>query len=60
MLTRVIYTAEPGETLKLLRSGLTLIVHPDKPPRILHPDGKIELFEAVQTVMLDARDALNR
>lgn len=45
MLERIIYTAEPGERLKLLKDGRTLIIHPDKRPRVLHPDGKIETLE---------------
>lgn len=39
---RVIYTAEPGEILKLLPDGRTIIAHPEKHPRVLYPDGKIE------------------
>lgn len=42
MLERVIYTTQPGEKLKLLPDGRTIIAHPEKPPRVLHPDGKIE------------------
>lgn len=42
MLERIIYTTEPGEKLKMLSDGRTLIAHADKPLRVLYPDGKVE------------------
>jgi hypothetical protein len=40
-----IYTLQPGEDWRLLPDGGIVVVHPDRPPFILHPDGTKEVID---------------
>lgn len=40
---QVLYVCEPGERLSLIQgTGCAIVVHPDRPPKIVKPDGSIE------------------
>lgn len=47
---KVLYTLEPGESYKFW-DGRIIVVHPDRPPKIVHADGTTEIITAVAPVL---------
>ena len=43
--TRLIYTLQDGEDWRWTPAGL-LVVHPDRPHKIIHDDGRVETLAA--------------
>lgn len=39
---RLLYTIKPGERWALLDDGRVMVVHPDRPPKVVYPDGRVE------------------
>ena len=37
-----LYTLKQGERWTLLDDDRVMVVHPDRPPRIVYPDGRVE------------------
>jgi hypothetical protein len=33
---------EPGERWELLDDGSVMVVHPDRSPKVVYPDGRVE------------------
>jgi hypothetical protein len=38
---RLLYTLKPGERWALLDDDRAMVVHPDRPPKVLYPDGSV-------------------
>lgn len=46
----IVYTAKPGERVKLLPNGNAVVVHPEHPPRILEiKDGKVQIDRSIRS-----------
>ena len=39
---RLLYTLKRGERWALLDDDRVMVVHPDRPPKIVYPDGRVE------------------
>ena len=39
---RLLYMLQPGERWALLDDDRAMVVHPDRPPKVVHPDGSVE------------------
>ena len=39
---RLLYILKPGERWTLLDDDCVMVVHPDRPPKVVHPDGRVE------------------
>lgn len=39
---KVTYRTKPGEQLKLLPDGRAVVAHPERPPKVVTPDGRVE------------------
>jgi hypothetical protein len=42
---RRLYTLKQGERWTLLDRDRVMVVHPDRPPRVVYPDGRVEEIE---------------
>jgi hypothetical protein len=40
--SRLLYTLKPGERWALLDADRAMVVHPDRPPKVVYPDGRVE------------------
>src|SRR5712671_2431739 len=38
----LLYILEPGERWELLDDGTLMVVHPDRLPKVVYPDGRVE------------------
>ena len=39
---RLLYTLKRGERWALLDEDRVMVVHPDRPPKVVYPDGRVE------------------
>jgi hypothetical protein len=39
---RLLYMLQPGERWALLDDDRAMVVHPDRPPKVVYPDGSVE------------------
>jgi hypothetical protein len=39
---RLLYTLKRGERWALLDDDHVMVVHPDRPPKVVYPDGRVE------------------
>jgi hypothetical protein len=39
---RLLYTLKSGERWALLDGDRAMVVHPDRPPKVVYPDGSVE------------------
>jgi len=39
---RLLYILKPGERWALLDDDSVMVVHPDRPPKVVYPDGRVE------------------
>ena len=39
---RLLYTLKRGERWALLDDDRVMVVHPDRPPKVVYPDGRVE------------------
>jgi hypothetical protein len=39
---RLLYKLKPGERWALLDDDRVMVVHPDRPPKVVYPDGRVE------------------
>jgi hypothetical protein len=42
---RRLYTLKQGERWTLLDRDRVMVVHPDRPPKVVYPDGRVEEIE---------------
>jgi hypothetical protein len=42
---RRLYTLKRGERWALLENDRVMVVHPDRPPKVVYPDGRVEEIE---------------
>jgi hypothetical protein len=45
----LLYMLEPGERWELLDDGSVMVVHPDRLPKVVYPDGRVEEIAASET-----------
>jgi hypothetical protein len=38
----LLYMLEPGDQWELLDDGSVMVVHPDRSPKVVNPDGRVE------------------
>ena len=41
-----LYRLKAGERWALLDDDRVMVIHPDRPPKVLHPDGRVEEIAA--------------
>ena len=41
----LLYTLKRGERWALLDDDRVMVVHPDRPPKVVYPDGRVEEIE---------------
>lgn len=39
---KYVYTLQPGEDWRVTTGGILIVVHPERKPKMVHPDGKVE------------------
>jgi hypothetical protein len=54
---RHVYTLQPGEDWALFK-GLLIVIHPERPPKIIREDGTEEGVEVAQTLARNAPDVV--
>ena len=43
-----LYTLQPRERWALLNDDRVLVVHPNRPPKVVYPDGRVERNAAIR------------
>ena len=43
-----LYTLQPRERWALLNDDRVLVVHPNRPPKVVYPDGRVEQNAAIR------------
>jgi hypothetical protein len=46
---RLLYTLKQGERWALLDDGSVMVVQPDRSPKVVYPDGRVEEIAASET-----------